>query len=73
VPSAIGKAPGNTIKITWNSVANKIYRVACKNNLSDAAWTDLSGLITATGASTSYTDTTAGNKTKCYYTVYVTD
>jgi len=31
---------------------NKIYRVACKNNLGDATWTNLS-LITATSTTTS--------------------
>jgi hypothetical protein len=73
VPSSIGNAPGHNIKITWSSVVNKTYRVACKNNLSDATWTDLSGLITATGTTTSYTDTTASNKTQRYYVVYVTN
>jgi hypothetical protein len=73
VPSTIGNAPGHNVKVTWTSVAGKIYRVAYKSNLSDATWTDLSGLITATGTSTSYTDTTASNKTQRYYVVYVTN
>jgi len=73
VPSTIANAPGHNVKITWPSVVGKIYRVACKNNLTDATWTDLSGLITATGTPTSYTDTTASTKTHRYYVVYVTD
>jgi hypothetical protein len=72
VPSTIGQAPGNEIKITCGSVAGKIYRVAYKDNLSDATWTGLSGPITATGTTTSYMDTTSG-KTQRFYIVYVTD
>src|SRR5207247_10588628 len=73
VPSTIGKAPGNNVKVMWTSVAGKTYRVAYKNKLSDPAWTDLSGLITATSTTTSYTDTTASSKTQRYYVVYVTN
>jgi len=72
VPSSIAKTGGN-MKIIWSSVVNKTYRVAYKNNLTDATWTNLSGLITATGTSTSYTDTTASGKTQRYYVVYVTN
>ncbi len=73
VPSTIGKVAGNNMKITWSSAVNKAYRVAYKNSLSDATWTNLSGLITATGTNTSYTDTTASSKTQRYYVVYVTN
>lgn len=73
VPSTIGGAPGHNVKITWTSVVGKIYRVAYKNSLTDATWTNLSGLITATGTTTSYTDTTASTKTQRYYVVFVTD
>jgi hypothetical protein len=73
VPSTIGGAAGHAVKITWNSVAGKIYRVAYKSSLSDTTWTDLSGLITATGTTTSYTDTTASRHSTRYYVVYVTD
>jgi hypothetical protein len=72
VPSSIAKTGGN-MKITWSSVVNKTYRVAYKNSLTDATWVNLSGLITATGTSTSYTDTTASGKTQRYYVVYVTN
>jgi hypothetical protein len=73
VPSSIGNAPGHVIQVTWKSAAGKNYRVAYKNNLSDATWAELSGPITATGTTTSYTDTTASNKTQRYYVVYVTN
>jgi Bacterial Ig domain/Protein of unknown function (DUF1565) len=73
VASAISMAAGHTVKITWNSVVGKVYVVAYKTSLRDTAWTSLSGPITATGASTSYTDTTASEHTIRYYLVYVTD
>jgi hypothetical protein len=73
VPSTIGNAPGHAVKITWKSVAGKIYVVADKTSLSETTWTKLSGSITATGSSTSYTDTTVNNHTVRYYVVYVTD
>jgi hypothetical protein len=72
VPSSIGKSGAN-MKVTWSSVVNKAYRVAYKNSLTDATWTNLGSLITATGTSTSYTDTTASSKTQRYYIVYVTN
>jgi len=73
VPSTIGNAPGHAVKITWKSVAGKIYVVADKTSLSETTWTNLSGSITATGPSTSYTDTTVNNHNVRYYVVYVTD
>jgi hypothetical protein len=73
VPSTIGNAPGHAVKITWKSVAGKIYVVADKTSLSEPTWTNLSGSITATGSSTSYTDTTVNNHNVRYYLVYVTD
>lgn len=73
VPSSISKVAGNNTKITWSSTVAKTYRVAYKNNLTDATWTNLGGLITATSTTTSYTDTTANGKTQRYYLVYVTN
>ncbi|MDE3068519.1 MAG: right-handed parallel beta-helix repeat-containing protein [Verrucomicrobiota bacterium] len=73
VPSKIGKAPGGHLKITWSSVVGKVYVVAYKISLSDATWTNLSGPITATSTTTSYTDTMASFKSQGYYVVYVTD
>jgi hypothetical protein len=71
VPSALNKAAGNNRQITWSSVPGKIYRVASKNSLADTSWTNLSGLLTATSTTTSYTDTTANKATQRYYIAYV--
>ena len=61
------------MRFNWPSVAGKIYRVAYKNDLRDAAWTDLSGSITATGTTCSWTDSTAASASKRFYIVYVTN
>jgi hypothetical protein len=57
---------------TWSSQAGKTYRVAHKINLTDP-WADLSGNITTTGSSTSWTDNTAGASRQRFYAVYVTN
>ena len=59
------------MQFTWPSVAGKIYHVAYKNALTDATWTDLSGDITATGTTCSWTDNTAASASKRFYVVYV--
>jgi hypothetical protein len=73
VPCTIGNAPGDNIKITWNSTPGKTYRVAYKDSLTDANWTDVSGNVTATSNKTSWTDTSAGASKQRYYVVSVTN
>jgi hypothetical protein len=71
--TSLRKAPANGgMVITWSSQAGKIYRVAYKINLTDP-WVDLSGSITTTGSSTSWTDNTAGASKQRFYAVYVTN
>jgi hypothetical protein len=61
------------MKFTWNSAQGKIYRVASKANLV-GPWKDLSTNITATGTSTSWTDTVMSRTNKQqFYTVYSTN
>jgi hypothetical protein len=59
--------------IKWPSVAGKTYGVAYKNSLTDAAWTSLGSVITATGSSASYNDSTANQISARFYVVFVTD
>ena len=66
------KTLGGGMKFTWNSVAGKIYRVASKGDMT-SAWKDLSGNITATGATTTWTDTVMSAAKQQFYTVYVTN
>jgi len=71
VPSVIKRISSGGMQFSWSSAAGKVYRVAYKNNLTDASWTDLSGNITATGAACSWTDNTAASASKRFYVVYV--
>ncbi len=71
VPSSLSRVSGGSMQLNWPGVAGKIYRVAYKNDLKDAAWTDLSGNITVTGATCSWTDNTAASASQRFYVVYV--
>jgi len=73
VPSALSRISGGAMRFNWPSVTGKIYRIAYKNDLRDATWTDLSGDITATGATSSWTDSTTAGVSKRFYIVYVTN
>jgi hypothetical protein len=68
----IAKTLGGGIKFTWNSAAGKIYRVASKSNMT-SSWKDLSANITATGSTTSWTDTIMSHTNQQFYTVYSTN
>ncbi len=68
----ISKTLGGGIKFTWNSVAGKVYRVASKANMI-SAWKDLSSNVTATGTTTSWTDTIMSHTNQQFYTVYSTN
>lgn len=73
IPISSMKTTGAGVTITWSSQAGKVYRVAYKNNTTDANWTDLSGNVTASGSTTSWTDRSASKFTQRLYTVYVTN
>ena len=70
VPIRSIKATGANVTVTWASASGKTYRVAYKNSVTDPNWTDLSGNITATGASTSWTDGAGSKFAQRYYAVY---
>jgi subtilisin family serine protease len=67
----INRVVGGNIRLMWATIQGKGYRVACKNSLSELTWANLSGVITATGTSVSWTDTNAGAPRQRFYTVYV--
>jgi hypothetical protein len=71
VPSSISRISGGAMHFNWQSVAGKTYRVAYKNDLRDATWTDLSASIPATGTTCSWTDSTTAGVSKRFYVVYV--
>ncbi len=68
---SIAKVTGG-MKLTWNSVAGRIYKIAYRNHLA-AAWTDLSSAITAAGASSTWTDTGLAGVTQRFYRVSVSN
>jgi hypothetical protein len=53
--------------LSWASGANSIYRVLYKNNLTDPAWLAASPDITATGTTTTWTDTNNANVEHRFY------
>jgi hypothetical protein len=52
---------------TWGSALNSTYRVYYKNNLTDPSWLAASPDISATGATTGWTDTGTSNATQRFY------
>jgi hypothetical protein len=58
IPPAISnfQASNGTFTLSWLSIQNVTYRVQFKNSLTDPTWMDLSGDVTATGATASKTD-----------------
>ena len=44
----------NNITLTWASVSNRTYRIACKGSLDELFWSDLTGPIRATNSTTSW-------------------
>ena len=55
--------------LAWLSSSNQLYRLQYKTNLSDAAWLDLCGDVTATTNNASKTDSTLGNAPRRFYRV----
>jgi len=55
--------------LTWLSGSNYVYRLQYKTNLTDAAWLDVSGDVTATTGTASKTVSTPGNALRGFYRV----
>ena len=70
---SLRKISGNNMQITWTTTPGKVYRVICKHDFTAPNWTEVSGNITATGATTSWTDTTSAASMQRYYSVYMTN
>ena len=58
-----------TITIQWSSAPTRVYRVEYKGDLSDATWTQVGGNVTATGTTSSLTDTIAASVRRFYRVV----
>jgi len=59
---------GNSINFSWSSVSTRNYQPQYKTNLAQVGWINLGSPITATGTSTSASDT-FGSNTQRYYQV----
>lgn len=66
-PSVLGAGTGNA-QLSWSTVAGATYGVQYKTNLSQTGWLFLTNL-TATGTSTTITDTTSPSPGERYYRV----
>jgi len=68
--TGVSRASDGTIQLTWNSVSGVIYRLQYTASLTNPNWTNLGGAITATGATTSATDSPGSNAAR-YYRVII--
>ena len=62
---------GNTVTIVWSSAIGRTYRVDYKDDLTAPFWNPLGAPVTATGTSTTATDTTAVGQR--FYRVVLTE
>jgi hypothetical protein len=60
---------GGAPTFTWASGAGAIYRIFYKNSLSDPGWSVAGPDIPATGAATTWSDTSAAGATQRFFTV----
>jgi len=50
---------GNGVRLTWSTQAGVVYHVQARNAAQPEAWSDISGSITASGSTTTWTDSNA--------------
>lgn len=65
--TSVGLDNGSVV-LTWPTTAGNLYQVQYKDELADAAWTDIGGSVPATGATLSFTNSTA-NSTNRFFRV----
>jgi hypothetical protein len=73
VRSAIREVPGGGMRLSWQGVSGKNYRVAFRPTLTSGNWTDISGNVTASNSAPAWTDPTAGIVGQRFYIVYQTN
>jgi hypothetical protein len=64
--NAITSPVAGSFTVTWASVVGKVYRVQSSTTLTGNSWSNVSTDITATAATSSWTDASAGGVTKFY-------
>ena len=55
----LSRAGGGATVLLWSAVAGRSYQVQFKNDVTDASWKDLPGIVTASDSTATYEDTTA--------------
>ena len=70
ITSVVRDASASATQITWSSVAGKQYQVLATGDLVAGTYSAISGIVTATGVVTSFTDTST-SATKQFYRVTV--
>ncbi|MSU58779.1 MAG: carboxypeptidase regulatory-like domain-containing protein [Pedosphaera sp.] len=56
----------NTNTVRWSSVSGKKYQAAYRTNIASGSWSNLGSVVTAAGATSLQTDTTATNAFRAY-------
>lgn len=69
--TSVGMPAANQVALTWDSVSAQQYQVQSKDNLSSVTWST-NATVTATAASTSWTNTGLGAISQRYYRVVAT-
>ena len=69
ITSVVRNATAHTVQVTWSSVAGKQYVVEATSDLPTGVYSAISGVVTASATSTSFTATTTG--TKQFYRVRI--
>ena len=65
-------APGSaSTMVVWNAVPGRSYRVQFKDNLGAPSWTQLSGIVTATGPTAAKLDASANISPRRFYRVVI--
>jgi len=60
---------GTNLQLNWNSASGLTYRVQARTNSLQGNWSDVSSTLSATGAVTTWTDTTVGASAQRFYRV----
>jgi hypothetical protein len=67
--SAITRAPNGEATVTWNSQPGGMYQILYKDSLNQSGWRTLQSGISATGATTSFRDSSAASAPMRFYIV----
>ena len=63
------RSASNGVTLTWNSIPGTVYRVLAANSETGGKWSDISGPLTASGASLSWADSDQYASPERYYRV----